>query len=104
MITFAKATAESNLDSTTERAARVILEKVSVRYDVAGAILFGSRARQTHRADSDADIAVLLRGLRGKRADAVVGMAGVAFDVLLDTGVLVQGLMGRGAGPPRVIR
>jgi predicted nucleotidyltransferase len=29
---------------------------------MAGAIVYGSRARGTHRPDSDADVAVLLRG------------------------------------------
>ncbi|WP_338861219.1 nucleotidyltransferase domain-containing protein [Mycetohabitans rhizoxinica] len=34
----------------------------SDRYDVTDAILYGSRARRTHQADSDADVAVLLKG------------------------------------------
>lgn len=80
------------LDPDTERAVRVFLEKIAGRYDVTGAILFGSRARRMHRPDSDADIAVLLHGPRGKRVDAAIDMAGIAFDVLLDTGVLVQAL------------
>src|SRR5260363_419602 len=41
---------------------------------------------------SDADLAVLLSEPRGERVDAVIDMAGIAFDVLLDTGVLVQAL------------
>lgn len=82
----------AQLDPETEHAARVFLERIKSRFNVAGAILFGSRARRTHRPDSDADIAVLLSEPHGERVDAVIDMAGIAFDVLLDTGVLVQAL------------
>jgi predicted nucleotidyltransferase len=82
----------TTLDSDTERAARVFLQKIASRYDVIGAILFGSRALRKHRPDSDADIAVLLHGAHGMRVDAAIDMAGVAFDVLLETGILVEAL------------
>ncbi len=42
--------------------------------------------------DSDADIAVVLNGARGDRIAAALDMAGIAFDVLLETGVLVEAL------------
>jgi len=80
----------ADMDVETERAARAFLEKLSGRYDLIGAILFGSRARRNHRPDSDADIAVLLRGSHGDRVNAATDMAGIAFDVLLETGVLVE--------------
>src|SRR5580658_5482363 len=38
------------------------LGRVSARYPVKFAILFGSRARGTHRPDSDVDLGVVLRG------------------------------------------
>jgi predicted nucleotidyltransferase len=82
----------SSLDPDTERAVRVFLQRIGSRYDVASAILFGSRARHNHRPDSDVDIAVLLHGPHGKRVDAALEMAGIAFDVLLETGVLVEAL------------
>ena len=82
----------SRLDPDTERTVQVFLQRISSRYDVAGAILFGSRARHNHRSDSDADIAVVLRGPRGERVNAAIDMAGIAFDVLLETGVLVEAL------------
>lgn len=47
----------------TERAARAFIEKVSGEYDLAGVILFGSRARRDHHPGSDADLAVLLQGV-----------------------------------------
>ena len=60
------------------------------RYEVAQAILFGSRARGDHRPDSDLDLAVVLKGQRRDFIDTKLDMAGFAFDVLMDTGVLVQ--------------
>ena len=79
-------------DADTERAVRAFLEKVARQYDVTGAILFGSRARGDSRAGSDADIAVLLQGTPGHRGDAALKMAGIAFDVMLETGLLVEAI------------
>ncbi len=50
----------NRLDGDTEAAVRRFLGLIADRYDTAGAIVFGSRARGTHRPDSDADVAVLL--------------------------------------------
>src|SRR3546814_10079685 len=80
------------LDSDTERAARVFMSRISGRYAVDRAILFGSRARRTHNATSDADIAVVLKGEHGKRSTTAIDMAGIAFDVMLETGILVEAL------------
>jgi len=59
---------------------------------VQSAILFGSRARGSFRADSDADIAVVLAGPRGKFMTTKLEMADMAFDVMLDTGIRVEAL------------
>ena len=80
----------ARLDTETARAARAFLDRVSAHYDVAGAVLFGSRARRSHRPDSDADIAILLRGPRGRFLDTKLALADIAFDGLLETGVLIQ--------------
>ncbi|QVL47097.1 MAG: nucleotidyltransferase domain-containing protein [Thiocapsa sp.] len=80
------------LDPETARAARAYLARIAERYDLAGALLFGSRARHSHRADSDADVAILLRGPRGHFLDTKLDLADIAFDVLLETGVLIQPL------------
>ena len=80
------------MDRKTERAARAFMGRVSQHYDVDRAILFGSRARRTHTADSDADIAVVLKGPFGKRSSAAMDMAGIAFDVMLETGILIEAL------------
>jgi predicted nucleotidyltransferase len=79
-------------DSKTLGAAREFVRQVSTRYSVRAAILFGSRARGTHRSDSDVDIAVLLRGPRGKLMDTSIEMADIAFEVLLETNVYIQPL------------
>jgi len=51
-----------HVDHDTEEAVRRFLSLLGGRYSMAGAIVYGGRARGTHRADSDADVAVLLRG------------------------------------------
>lgn len=80
------------IDPDTERAVRAFIEKVASRYDVAAVFLFGSRARGTFRPDSDADVAVLLRGDHGHFLAIKLDMADLAYDVLLDTGIRVQPL------------
>ncbi|MHB8253386.1 MAG: nucleotidyltransferase domain-containing protein [Acidiferrobacter sp.] len=65
---------------------------VASRYDVIGAILFGSRARKSHRPDSDADVAVLLHGQAGKFVATKLAMGDLAYDVLLHTGIRIQPL------------
>lgn len=80
------------IDPPTANAARVFLERIAKRFPVDHAILYGSRARHTQRPDSDADLAVILREQAGDRSATAVAMAGIAFDVLLDTGILVQAL------------
>lgn len=84
--------AEHPIDAGTERTAFVFLKRIAQAYPVSGAILFGSRAKNDFRPDSDADIAVLLSGPRGRFMDAKLAMADVAFDVLLETGIRVQPL------------
>ena len=80
------------IDSDTERAIKLFMQIITRQYDTAGAILFGSRARQTHRTDSDADVAVLLRGGHQRFLPTKLAMADVAFDVLLETGINISPL------------
>ncbi|MDR2154416.1 MAG: nucleotidyltransferase domain-containing protein [Burkholderiaceae bacterium] len=80
------------LDRATEQAVRRFSALIANRYDMAEAIVYGSRARGTHRPDSDADVAVLLRGQQRRLLPAKLDMADVAFDVLLETGVLISPL------------
>jgi hypothetical protein len=81
------------IDADTKHAARVFLKRLEGKYPVIDAILYGSRARGDHTPDSDADIAVVLKG-KGARRDrtaAAVDWAGIAFHVLMETGVMVNG-------------
>jgi predicted nucleotidyltransferase len=80
------------VDSETARAAQFFLRRLAERYPVREAILFGSRARHTHRPDSDADIAVVLDGAHGDRTATALDMAGIAFNVMMETGVMVEAL------------
>jgi len=73
-----------------QRVASVFLNRLNGRYDVAHAILFGSRARGGHRPDSDLDLAIVLNGPPDDFIDAKLDMAGLAFDVMMEIGVLVQ--------------
>ncbi|KQQ23780.1 nucleotidyltransferase [Methylobacterium sp. Leaf123] len=85
-------TARTSVDRKILDVAKVFLERLDGRYPVRGGILFGSRARASHEADSDADLAVVLAGTSGDRRSASRDMAGIAFDVLMETGVLVDPL------------
>jgi predicted nucleotidyltransferase len=80
------------LDNKTERAARAFMQRLEGKYSVIEGILFGSRARGTHTAESDADIAVVLDGEQGNRIAAARDMARIAFDVMQETGVMVEAL------------
>lgn len=80
------------IDPHTENAVRRFANLIASRYDIAGAIVYGSRARGTHRPESDADVAVLLRGEPQQFIATKIDMADVAFDVLLETGILISPL------------
>ena len=79
-------------DRETEQAVRMFVNRIAGQFDIAGAILFGSRARQTHQPDSDADVAILLRGAHQRFLPTKLAMSDVAFDVLLDTGINISPL------------
>jgi uncharacterized protein len=80
------------IDPGTEDAVKWFLSRIAQRYDMAGALLYGSRARGTNRPDSDADLAVLLRGERQRLLPTALAMADLAHDVLLETGINIAPL------------
>ena len=82
----------SRIDHDTEEAVRRFLALIAGRYDMAGAIIYGSRARGTHHPDSDADVAVLLKGEHQRVLPTTLGMADAAYDVLLETGINIAPL------------
>jgi predicted nucleotidyltransferase len=79
-------------DKATMEVVQAFVYDVARKYDVSDAILFGSRARGNPRSDSDADVAVILRGEPGDFVDTKLAMADIAYDVFLKTGmrILVQ--------------
>ncbi len=84
--------ARPTLDAETERAARVFMQRIEGKYPAIEGLVYGSRARGDHKPDSDTDLAVILKGERGDRYKVSSDMAGIAFDVMLETGVLVSPL------------
>lgn len=77
-----------HLDPQTEKAVRTFLARVPTELKVEKAIVFGSRARGDSRPDSDADLALIFE--RGNEWRVVELLGGLSFDVLMDTGILVQ--------------
>jgi len=80
------------LDTDTERVVQRFLQGIAPRYSMAGAIVYGSRARGTSRADSDVDVAVLLQGEPKPFLPIKLDMADTAFDLMLETGLLISPL------------
>ena len=80
------------MDSKTEQTARLFLQLINNQFDIAGVILFGSQARSDANAQSDADLAILLKGKPGRRLDVALAMADMAFDVMLETGLMIDAL------------
>ncbi len=82
----------NTLDPSTERAARAFLSAIGKVYPVMGAVIFGSRARGDHSADSDADLAVLLAGVHGSTVNTMLEMIDAAYAVELESGIVVSPL------------
>jgi predicted nucleotidyltransferase len=78
----------SKLPQALEAFAKAVARHEGTRFR--SAILFGSHARGDAGADSDVDVAVVLDSRPGGAFDAVRDLSAVAYDVLLDTGVLIQ--------------
>lgn len=82
----------ASIDPATRGAANAFWDKLSQHFEVSRAFLFGSRARNTHTDESDADIAIVLRGVVGKFIETKFAMDDLAYEVLLDTGIRIQPL------------
>ena len=52
--------------------------------------LYGSRARGDFRPDSDVDLAAVPLGPRGGIWETVRAMSDIAFDVIVETGIMVS--------------
>lgn len=77
------------LDPDTEGAVREFLARIPADLQIERAILYGSRARGEHRPDSDADLAIIIAAREDVwRLTWLFG--GLAFDVFIDTDILIQ--------------
>ena len=82
----------AKIDASTHEAASAFLEAARRTFSISGAMLFGSRARNDNSPDSDADLAVFLKGDVGSFVPTKLAMADIAYDVLLEKGILIQPL------------
>jgi predicted nucleotidyltransferase len=82
----------NQIDHETAIAVRRFIALMDGQFDIRGAIVYGSRAKGTHRPDSDADVAVLLKGEHQRFLPTKLAMSDVAFDVLLETGINISPL------------
>jgi predicted nucleotidyltransferase len=77
------------LDPETEGAVRTFLSRIPPDRRIERAILYGSRARGDSRPDSDADLALIVPD-RDAVWELVWLFGGLAFDVFMDTNILIQ--------------
>ena len=68
------------------------VERVARTYPTQKAILFGSRARGAEHDESDADVAIILKGAVGPFIKTKMAMNDIAYDILLDLGIRIQPL------------
>ena len=83
---------DANVTTNTLTATRAFAERVAHAYPTQKAILFGSRARGTEHDESDADVAIILKGAIGPFIKTKMAMNDIAYDILLDTGIRIQPL------------
>ncbi|MBT0570960.1 nucleotidyltransferase domain-containing protein [Curvibacter sp. CHRR-16] len=81
-----------DLPTDTLQATRAFAARVASVYPTQRIVLFGSRARGTAHAESDADVAVVLKGEPGHFVHTKMAMNDIAYDILLDTGIRIQPL------------
>jgi uncharacterized protein len=80
------------IDPETRAALRAFLARLEGKYDVAKAVLYGSRARGDHQPDSDADVLLVLRGEPLPVIRTKLAMIDDAYAVELDTGIFISPL------------
>lgn len=76
--------------STAHALALAFVAAAARRFPVKRAVLFGSRARGNSGPDSDTDVALILAGEPASFTETKLALADLAFDVMLETGVLIQ--------------
>ena len=88
-----KSLASTSIDAATQNAVRQFAALVAKHnYPLEQTILFGSRARGDAHDESDADVALILSGQIQPFVKTKMALCDLAYDVLLDTGVVIQAL------------
>lgn len=82
----------NEIDAITKESINRFARQVQGKYDVLGLILFGSRARGSHRTDSDIDLAVLLGGEPQRMIPVKLEMKDLADDIYLEMGLDISPL------------
>ena len=82
----------SHIAVNTLIAARAFAKRIAQAYPTQKAILFGNCARGTEHNESDADVAIILKGAAGPFIKTKMAMNDIAYDILLDTGIRIQPL------------
>ena len=80
--------ADPVLKSVLDQLDRALRTKLGREY--VHLILFGSRARGDYQADSDADVAVVLRGKVGNRWKIKQQVIEITYPILVETGLYIQ--------------
>ena len=91
-VTISAMTTPAPIDGPTRAAIDAFLNRLAPRFATREAILSGSRARGNARPDSDADLAIILRGGPKPFMHTKLDMVDIAFDAMLETGIRVQPL------------
>ena len=81
---------DGRLDMATIDAVYFFIDQIQDRYSILAAFVYGSRARGTHRPDSDVDLAIVLGEPIVNRFSIARDMAGTAFHVMMETGLMVE--------------
>ena len=82
----------AQINANTLTATRAFAKRIAQAYPTQMAILFGSRARGTEHDESDADVAIILKGAVRPFIKTKMAMNDIAYDILLDTGIRIQPL------------
>ncbi len=78
------------IEPETPAAVQAFAEAIRRDFSVKHILLHGSRARGDHQPDNDVDVAVVLEGARGRRAELAGQMARQLADILLETGLVLS--------------
>lgn len=80
------------MELKTIQAIQSFLNDLKGKYDIDHALLYGSRARGTHQPESDADVAIILKGEPQDLLTTKMDMVDIAYDTLMKTGLYISPL------------